>query len=105
MTHCGLCHSGASAPRDEGGISRHPRVPGHGAIGVLGHLGAAVPGLKPGPRAGVGWEAPGSAPNRVRPMADCPAAPEGLLGLNGALAKGTPDAAPRWRLDLAEADG
>lgn len=57
VTHCGLCHSDASMLRNEWGISTYPLVPGHEAIGIVEHVGAAVRGLKPGQRVGVGWQA------------------------------------------------
>ena len=46
----------------------------------------------------------GSAPNLFRIVANSPAALEGYLGLNGALGKGTLDAATRERIALAVAE-
>ena len=47
----------------------------------------------------------GSAPNLFRITATSPAALEGYLGLNGALAKGALEAAPRERIARAVAQG
>jgi uncharacterized peroxidase-related enzyme len=46
----------------------------------------------------------GSVPNLFRLVANCPAALEGYLGLNGALAKGKLDGGTRERIALAIAD-
>ena len=46
----------------------------------------------------------GSVPNLFRVMSNSPAALEGYLGLNGALAKGTLDARTRERIALAVAE-
>ncbi|MBC7521760.1 MAG: carboxymuconolactone decarboxylase family protein [Sandarakinorhabdus sp.] len=46
----------------------------------------------------------GSVPNMFRLIANSPAALEGYLGLNGALAKGTLPAAARERIALAVAE-
>ena len=46
----------------------------------------------------------GSAPNLFRVIANSPAALEGYLGLNGALAKGTLDAKTRERVAIAVAE-
>lgn len=46
----------------------------------------------------------GSAPNMFRTIAHSPAALEGYLGLNGALAKGSLDAATRERIALTVAE-
>ncbi len=46
----------------------------------------------------------GSVPNLFRVIANSPAALEGYLGLNGALAKGTLDAKTRERIALAVAE-
>jgi uncharacterized peroxidase-related enzyme len=46
----------------------------------------------------------GSAPNLFRIVSNSPAALEGYLGLNGALAKGALDAATRERIALAVAE-
>jgi uncharacterized zinc-type alcohol dehydrogenase-like protein len=57
VEHCGICHSDLSLVDNEWGRTRYPFVPGHEAVGRIAALGAAVPGLVPGQRVGLGWNA------------------------------------------------
>jgi alcohol/geraniol dehydrogenase (NADP+) len=57
VEHCGVCHSDVSLVDNEWGRTRYPFVPGHEAVGRVVALGDAVPGLVPGQRVGLGWNA------------------------------------------------
>lgn len=57
ITHCGICHSDLHLINNDWGFSTFPLVPGHEIVGTVSALGAAVRDLKPGQRAGVGWQA------------------------------------------------
>jgi uncharacterized zinc-type alcohol dehydrogenase-like protein len=56
ISHCGICHSDLHLINDDWGSSRYPLVPGHEIIGTVTRHGSAVTHLKPGQRAGVGWQ-------------------------------------------------
>jgi alcohol/geraniol dehydrogenase (NADP+) len=56
ISHCGLCHSDLHLVNDDWKMSRYPFVPGHEIVGTVAQVGAAVNGLKPGQRVGVGWQ-------------------------------------------------
>ena len=56
ITHCGICHSDIHLIDNDWGFSSYPLVPGHEIIGTISAAGAAVTGLLPGQRVGVGWQ-------------------------------------------------
>lgn len=53
---CGICHSDVHMIDNDWGISRYPLVPGHEVVAEVVETGAAVEGLRPGSRVGVGWQ-------------------------------------------------
>jgi len=56
ITHCGLCHSDLHLIDDDWKRSVYPLVPGHEIVGIVRAAGAEVTHLRPGDRAGVGWQ-------------------------------------------------
>jgi uncharacterized zinc-type alcohol dehydrogenase-like protein len=56
VSHCGLCHSDVHLIDDAWNKSVYPLVPGHEVVGEVVAVGAAVTHLRPGDRAGVGWQ-------------------------------------------------
>ena len=64
VTHCGLCGSDVHLINSDGGYSDFtswsnggmPQVCGHEVIGTVTGVGSEVTHLKPGERAGIGWQ-------------------------------------------------
>ena len=57
ITHCGICHSDIHLIDNDWGMSSFPFIPGHEIVGKVTGVGGHVTHLKPGVRAGVGWQA------------------------------------------------
>ena len=63
VTHCGLCGSDVHLINSDGGYADFtayaldkPQVCGHEVIGTVTGVGSAIKHLKPGQRAGIGWQ-------------------------------------------------
>ena len=52
----GLCHSDLHMLDNDWGFTTYPFMPGHEVIGTVREVGAAVTGLSPGQRVGIGWQ-------------------------------------------------
>lgn len=57
ITHCGICHSDIHLIDNDWDMSSFPFIPGHEIVGTVTGVGSHVKHLKPGNRAGIGWQA------------------------------------------------
>lgn len=53
---CGICHSDLHMMDNDWRITQYPLVPGHEIVGEIVEVGSGVSHLKPGDRAGAGWQ-------------------------------------------------
>jgi uncharacterized zinc-type alcohol dehydrogenase-like protein len=90
ISHCGLCHSDIHLIDDSWNRTVYPLIAGHEIVGKVSAVGAEVTHLRPGDRAGVGWQRSACGACRLCLTGHenlCPAQQATCVGHHGGLAE------------------